>query len=358
MRRVLLYFCFCIVLFTIGCSSYQPNISVACEENDIASSIIKWETFPAIDGSIKVYASTNPNNIPLESPIATARISEQKITITTDGITQRMYYTMVFNDEFPIMTASRNVIVPGTQNFRDIGGYTTRSRENIIWGKVYRSARLDSLNPQGLRVLNGLDIKTIIDLRDEGSKRSFSPLLKGMNVVNIPLCSQHFEQTMDRIQRGEISNDSVSEIIRKINIELIDKNSKEFKKLFKTLLNKKNYPLVIECTTGTIRTGLVTALLLKTLGVTNEAIMQDYELSNNRHFFDLTRSYRLGYLLPEPVQEALTSIYTSNADCLDATFEYLTNKYNSVDDYLHKQVGLSNKEIKELRSILLQKPEP
>lgn len=356
MHKVLL--CFLLVTLVTSCSSYQPNISVACEENDIKSSVLKWETFPIIDGSIKVYASTNPNNIPLERPIATARISEQKITITTNGIAQRMYYTMVFNDEYPVMTASRNVIVPGTQNFRDIGGYTTHSREHIIWGKVYRSAVLDSLSPLGIKVLNGLDIKTIIDLREEKDKKVNSPLPKNLNVVNIPLHSKHLQYTMDLIQKGEISSDSAYETIRKINIELIDNNSKEFKKLFKTLLNKKNYPLVIECTTGTIRTGLVTALLLKTLGVNNEIIMQDYELSNDRRYFDLTRSYQYGYLLPEPVQEALTSIYTSKGECLDATFEYLTNKYNSVDNYLHEQVGLSNKEIKQLRSILLQKSEP
>ncbi len=353
MHKVLLCLCFFAVTFA-GCSSYQPNISVACEENDIQSSVLKWETFPEIEGSIKVYASTNPTNIPLERPIATARISEQKITITSDGITQRMYYTMVFNDEYPVMTASRNVIVPGTQNFRDIGGYTTRSREKIMWGKVYRSAVLDSLDAEGLKVIHGLNIKTIIDLRDEDTRKPQSTFHKDLNVVHIPLKSNYYQCTMDCLRRGEISTDSIYEIVRKIHIEFVEQNSKELKTFFKTLLHPHNYPLVIECNTGTLRTGLVTALLLKALGVNNETIIQDYELSNNRQYFDLTQSYRYGYLLPEPVQEALTSIYTSNADCLDATFEYLTHKYNSIDNYLHKQIGLSQKDLKQIRSILLQ----
>ncbi len=339
----------------MGCSSYQPSISVTCEENDTESTVLKWETFPAIDGSLKVYASANPYNIPLERPIATTRISEQRLTISIQSGEQRMYYAMLFNDEFPVMTASRNIIIPGAQNFRDIGGYPTLSREKVTWGKIYRSAQLDSLNQKGTKVLTNLGIKTIIDLRGEEEHNGQRAQLKSFKTIKVPLYSKYLQSTLSRIQSGELANDSLHEIITLINIEIIDRNAKEFKKIFRALMDEKNYPVVIECTTGKMRTGLVTALLLKSLGVSDDIIMQDYELSNTPLNFNLTNSYKIGYSLPEPAQEALTTIYTSHGECLYAALDYLLHKYSSMDQYLHKQVGLSNKEIKKLKTILLQK---
>lgn len=356
MLKTLLQSCLFAVTLASCTSSYQPSISVACEEKDAESSIIKWETFPFMDGSLKVYASTNPNNIPLDNPIATTRISEQKIIITTNDSEQRMYYTMIFDDEYPVTTASRNIWIPGTQNFRDIGGYPTHARKNVTWGKIYRSAQLDSVNQQGIKILKGLGIKTIIDLRGDDEHQEYSPCLKKLNIVNAPLHSNSMKRIFERVHSGELCNDSLRKALKLVNIELIENNCKSLKKIFRTLLDPDSYPVVIECSTGKMRTGLVTALLLSSLGVNYELIVQDYELSNN--YFNITRSCKYGYSLPENAQEAITALYTSRGDYLDATYEYVTDKYESIDDYMNAKIGLSSKDIKQLRSILLQKPEP
>jgi len=335
-----------------SCSSYQPNISVACEENDAGTSVVKWETFPEMNGSIKVYASTSPTNIPIDEPIATVSISEQRLSIAANNASmQRMYYMMVFNDEYPVATASRNVIVPGTQNFRDIGGYATGSRNEIGWGKVYRSAQLDSISAHGYQVLKGLGIKTIIDLRDHREYGAKSPRLKGFKFVNAPLYTDHIYDRLKRIHNGETPIDSIQIILQKINLELIDGKNKEIKKVFQTLLDPHNYPIVITCSTGKMRTGFITALLLNLLGVNYEMVVQDYELSNN--YFNITRSCNYAFTLSESTQEAITALYTSQGDCLDGAFEKIQRQYGSVENYLCKKVGLSQKDVKQLKNILL-----
>ena len=63
-----------------SCSGTSPHISVVCEENNVGNCIVKWEMAPLVKGNVKVYASTNPDRIPEDVPIAIANISDLKMT--------------------------------------------------------------------------------------------------------------------------------------------------------------------------------------------------------------------------------------------------------------------------------------
>lgn len=76
-----------------SCSGTAPHISVVCEENNVGNCIVKWEMAPLIKGNIKVYASTDPDFIPEDVPVAMADISDLKMTIVTNDPTKRYYYT-------------------------------------------------------------------------------------------------------------------------------------------------------------------------------------------------------------------------------------------------------------------------
>ena len=82
MYRNLLNLLTCVLLLP-ACSGTAPHISIVCEENNVGNSIVKWEIAPLIKGNVKVYASTDPNNIPEDSPVAIANISDQRMTIVT-----------------------------------------------------------------------------------------------------------------------------------------------------------------------------------------------------------------------------------------------------------------------------------
>lgn len=103
-----------------SCNGTAPHISVVCEENNVGNCIVKWEMAPLIKGNVKVYASTNPNHIPEDVPVAVANISDLKMTVITTDPTQRYYYTLVFADKYRVKIATRNINIPGIQNFRDL----------------------------------------------------------------------------------------------------------------------------------------------------------------------------------------------------------------------------------------------
>ena len=287
-----------LVLFP-SCSKTPPNISVVCEENNVGNCIIKWETAPLIHGQVKVYASANPELIPETMPIAAAPISEGKMVIVTDDPSRRYYYTMVFNNKYRVKVATRNINIPGIQNFRDLGGYrSSTTGKNVRWGMLYRSAQIDSLG-----------------------------------------CAARRELRINRI-------------VERMNRELVINYRDEYKKLFELLLDRNNYPAIIHCSSGKGRTGIASALVLATLGVNEDIIMQDYRLSND--YFNIPKASKYAYKLPVNSQEAITTVYTAKEDFLNAAKEEIERTYSDIPTYLRKGLGLTAENIEKLQNIMLE----
>jgi len=336
----------------VSCASSQPSISVACEENNKGNFVMKWETSPIIEGRIKVYASPDPNHISTESnPVAEAGINEERVTLVSANPLVRMYYTMVFNDEFPVTLSSRNVNVSGVQNFRDIGGYPASRNKETVWGHVYRSADIDNIDSEGIAVLRGLGIRTIIDLRSQSEIRN-SPRLKGINYIHIPIYSDDMLNEVSKVYNGDVIADSVPSLVERINAKVLSKRKWAYRKVFKCLLVRDNYPVLIECSDGKSRTGLVTAILLSALGVNYDFILKDYQLSNL--YFDVTKFHRDAYRMPESAQEAITSFFSAKEDYLDDAYQHIIDDYGDATHYLTKGVGLSKHDIEKLRRLLLK----
>ena len=159
------------------------------------------------------------------------------------------------------------------------------------------------------------------------------------------------EHILQGIRDKKIETDTIYRLVERMNRQLVTNYRKEYKELFTLLLDRNNYPIVIHCTSGKGRTGIVSALVLAALGVNEEAIMKDYRLSND--YFNIPKASRYAYKLPINSQEAITTIYSAKEDFLNAAKEQIDTEYGSIQAYLKKGIGLSAEDIERLHSILL-----
>ena len=116
----------------------------------------------------------------------------------------------------------------------------------------------------------------------------------------------------------------------------VHQNTPSFRALFALLLEDRA-PLVIHCTAGKDRTGFACALILHSLGVTDDLIAEDYLLTNRFYRRDPTASSDL----PEEVRQVLASV---EASFLAAGFEAISAEYGDLESYLGDALGLGARE--------------
>lgn len=162
------------------------------------------------------------------------------------------------NGEFSTKEQMRMMRIDGIHNVRDIGGYTTVDGKKIKQGLLYRGTELDnaveptfSLTPAGIRELtNVLGIKYDMDLRKQLSGAK-NVLGVSYRVYDAPHYSSAFYEP------GKTS----------------------LKNVFTDMSNPNNYPMYVHCTYGKDRTGTVCFILGALLGMSEEDLIRDFEIS-------------------------------------------------------------------------------
>ncbi len=228
---------------------------------------LTWKDFG--DNNYQFYLSKDPDFIVIDSTYKCSDnyISLENLEINTD------YYWYVSSDnkdskinKFSInSSAPRNLNIDGLTNARDLGGYKTGDGSYTNQGLIYRTSRLNEnetttnlITEIGISEMkNHLKIKSELDLRktenNENGGITTSPLGSDVNYYSIPMRSGG-------------------------NCILLNKDI--LKNAFKILGQKNNYPIVIHCSIGTDRTGMLCFLINALLDVSEEDLYKDYLFSN------------------------------------------------------------------------------
>ena len=183
------------------------------------------------------------------------------------------YYWYAFNDDGKTKVQSfttnshapRSLYVDGITNARDLGGYETSDGSFTKQGLIYRTSRFNENETTDLvisyagiqELVKGLKVKTELDLRrvdnNETGGISSSPLGNEVEYISVPMKSGG-------------------------NIILLNQNI--IKDVFEVFGEKDNYPIVMHCSIGTDRTGMIAFLINALLGVSEEDLYRDYLYSN------------------------------------------------------------------------------
>jgi protein-tyrosine phosphatase len=234
-------------------------------------------------------------------------------------------------------THARRLALEGAANFRDLGGYATRDGRFVSWGRIFRSDVLADVSDADLRVLDGLGLRTICDLRSdpERAQKPNRPAVGiAANVHQIGFMPHEGDELLAAARAGVIAPAQIETRVREIYRRFVTDQAAHFAKLLE-LLQTEALPMLIHCTSGRDRTGFASAVVLMALGVERAAIAEDYLLSNH-YRRDLT--FQIGGPVDDSVMTALTNAHPGY---LAAAFDAIDTGWGSEEGYLREALGLS-----------------
>ncbi|MDR3219522.1 MAG: tyrosine-protein phosphatase [Dysgonamonadaceae bacterium] len=339
------------------CSQEKPEIRVVCETTPTGNFLIKWETFPPINGLVKIYESSKPDSFNIAFPIAETEINKGFSSVLSVRTFGRSYFKLVFDDKYSVITAERVVPMQFLYNFRDLGGYYTLEDRQTRWGKLYRSSSLAQAGLYDLRKLDNLGVKTVIDFRTEKERFDEPSEYANGQLVNLPLRCKSQIFFLHKILSKEMRKGDVMIGLQDAMASLLEDNADYFIEMFNILLDENNYPVVMNCSMGKDRSGIASALILAALNIDRESIFNDFLLSNsliNYNLYDpFLRANSELYEQDPDVQETMTAMLRSHKETLSWAFETIAKKYGSIDNYLEQELKLTHKKREKLKEIML-----
>lgn len=163
----------------------------------------------------------------------------------------------------------RQLSLQGCCNARDLGGFPTSDERVTRHRRLFRSDALHRLTEDDLDVFQSLRLATLIDLRttQEQAMTGFgAPVARGARHLPAPL------------QMGDGTPESFGHYcdLSDLYLDMLAWQTTVIRTIFTVLADSTVYPVVIHCTAGKDRTGVVAALILRVLGVSDDLIIADY----------------------------------------------------------------------------------
>ncbi|KAI5858252.1 tyrosine phosphatase [Durotheca rogersii] len=190
------------------------------------------------------------------------------------------------------MASSPFISVPGVINFREVGGcpISTQPGKAVRCGLIYRSADPSRATDEGVAALVGFGIKRVYDLRsrhESAALRGYSPSeadWEGIERVSVPVFRDQ-DYSQEATVRRNTNFSSGPEGFARAYLDILDaassasNESQPFAKILSHLASAAPTPLLIHCSAGKDRTGVICALILALCGVDDDAVADEYHLT-------------------------------------------------------------------------------
>ncbi len=198
-----------------------------------------------------------------------------------DKSVRHYFYLEAENGDGAIL-AERKLNLSGTPNFRDLGGYEAACGRRLKWGKLYRSSKLSTLTEADMHYVRRLGLTLVCDFR-QIVEQELDPTFLGHDsahdYASLPVTPGSRSNFMENLHQGIIAVDDAAEFMQEMNRDLVANQMPQYAEMFRLIL-AGDRPTLIHCASGKDRTGFGAALILDVLGVDEDAIVEDYLLTN------------------------------------------------------------------------------
>ncbi|MEV6689058.1 tyrosine-protein phosphatase [Streptomyces sp. NPDC051130] len=260
----------------------------------------------------------------------------------------------------------RQIPLQGAVDFRDIGGYRTYTGGRVRQGLVYRSDALNKLTAADLATVSGLgltkavDFRIPLEVRYDGADRlpaGLTPTSRpvsdlGLYATLLTAISSGDPAEQERMLGGGRAEAYMRDIYR--TFVTSPENRAQFATTLREIADGSG-PLLYHCTSGKDRTGWVSYVLLRALGVPETGAGQDYLASNTfRAAYDaqVRAALKQSGRMQDP--DLLIPLQEVRQDYLDAATARMEADYGGFYGYLTDGLGLDLRTLAKLQARLVR----
>lgn len=252
----------------------------------------------------------------------------------------------------------RLIPLEGGINFRDLGGYATQDGRSVKWGHLFRSGTMNRLTPADYEHLAEIGIRTVIDLRTATEQKAEPN--DWCRIAGVTYWSRDHEEVFgninEMIARGIESEEQAHQIMVGGFRHLPFQQSEAYAELFRRLAASE-VPLAFNCTAGKDRTGGAAALVLSALGVPDETIAADFNMTERA--IDLMKVFHADPDDPNSRDfkqidmSKMAPMGSAHPDFVTAFLDSIKEKCGSVANYL-SDLGITGSDLDSIRHELLE----
>ena len=230
---------------------------------------------------------------------------------------------------------SRHIYFESVINFRDLGGYRARDGRSVSWRRLFRSGDFRSMTANDLALLTGeIGVNSVVDLRSQPEvERQGIGLLSdaGINYHNIS-----FIAGTDRAEDERLFRECTH--MGEFYLHMISHHEfgERIVAALEVIAEPANHPLVFHCAVGKDRTGILAAVLLGAVGVTDADIIQDYSLST-ASIQELLRQVKRDPEVSEAIKPLPDYFWEATPESMDIFLAALKREHGSIESFLKAQ---------------------
>jgi len=312
---------------------------------------------------VKIFSSTDADGKRERKLVQESESND--VTVSAGKPGERAYFFLEPDHGETREVSIRHIPLEGTPNFRDLGGYETNDGRFVRWGKIYRSGVLTYLTEKDFAYLNQLGIRVVCDFRtDEENTDEPEKWIPGSDArhLHLPIGTDASKTlASQKFLEQKRSDAEISEWMTKGYASFVIDSAPEYARVFAEM-KRNEFPLEYHCTGGKDRTGVFSALLLLALGVPENTVVTDYELTNRyltaaslqQHGNGKTTS-SISRMMTNLTPEQRKALMAAKREYLEGALRAIDEKYGSFDNYRRQALGVSDNDLETLRSRLLVK---
>ena len=269
--------------------------------------------------------------------------------------------------ETTVSAEEHAVPLEGVSNARQLGGYVTEDGRTVRENVLLRSGELAGATEEDIKTLSEVyHVTTIVDFRNaEEIEETPDPEISGAKNIHIALRDESMGAALKNLMgSGEQDNPELAFIERirsgwnplneNMYVDLIktDAAAAGLREFLDLLLEQEEGTAILwHCSGGKDRTSVAAAAILTLLGVDEETILDEFELTNELTADEIDAKVETSSQYTDDENELYLVRATASAqrDFMALAFDYAEEQSGSMLDFIRERCQVTDEEIERLQ---------